>query len=465
MARFVQDPGRLNYVLPQSGKEFQTRLLQRAQGIFGTLLKLLASNYVSGVQGPSYTMELKAMAVEMARLELSLEDVNSDRSLPETRSELLYQVMGYLLFLNGKLPPAEFDDQEFKAFLIAVLDIYFKGSVPLAIRETAALFLTGDVSVTENFLLIRQGASGFDISDQFGFQIDLTVPEGGALPQTIFDYDASLRLLLNIVRPAHTLFRIRYIFQDTYAPNGPSRKILDEARWSMASYYYDDLRRYVGGVRDRDRLGVKVNEPVTDENHSADFLGPSRFYLWGRQGVVTPMTPAPVQPGTDLCETVTLKPARALIEHRRPTRWLADGSPDPTSYVLLSSEESTNLIILAGVDFLHAQGYGTSAGANGLNYIALSNDTVTETNASTTLSSEIVANGLSRAQGVVAHTPGASTTTVTYTFTCATSAQAARKAALFSAASSGSMNHVLAFTQRSLQVGDTLAVSFQITLS
>ncbi len=306
MPRFETDPGRLNHTLSQTGKEFQTRLLQRAQVIFGTLLKLLPSNYVSAVQGPSYTVELKAVAVEMARLELSLEDVNSDRSLPETRSEFLYQVMGYLLFLNGRLPPAEFDDKEFQAFLIAVLDIYFQGSIPLAIRETAALFLTGDVSVTENFLLMRAGASGLDISDQFGFQIDLTVPEGGALPQTIFDFDASLRLLLNIVRPAHTLFRIHYIFQDTYAPNGSAGKILDESRWAMAAYYYDDLRRYVGGIQDRDRLGVKLSTAVEDEDHSADFLEAGASICGGRWGQ-EPLMHAPLLPQTEPSRTPCLR--------------------------------------------------------------------------------------------------------------------------------------------------------------
>lgn len=148
--------------------------------------------------------------------------------------------------------------------------------------------------------------------------------------------------------------------------------------------------------------------------------------------------------------------AKGKLTHSRP-------NPDG-SVTVLGAEEVFNLITNAGRDFLHVQGYGTSGlGSNGLNYLALSNDTVTETGTSTTLSSEIVANGLSRAQGTVAHTSGTNTTTVSYTFT-ATGAQAAQKAALFTAASSGTMNHVLAFTQRSLQTGDTLAITFTITL-
>ena len=100
-----------------------------------------------------------------------------------------------------------------------------------------------------------------------------------------------------------------------------------------------------------------------------------------------------------------------------------------------------------------------------LQFIGLSNDTLTETSASTTLSNEIAANGLSRALATtITHTAGTNTTTLAKTFQCTTAPQAAQKAALFNQSSNGTMNHVLAFTQRSLQVGDQLTVSFVITL-
>lgn len=161
--------------------------------------------------------------------------------------------------------------------------------------------------------------------------------------------------------------------------------------------------------------------------------------------------------------------AKAHIQHHRlkpgcAPRYLADGSPDPEVYDLVDEEETHNIITNAGRDFLHQQGYATSGiGANGLNFIGLSNDTLTETTASTTLSSEIAANGLSRAQGTVSHTAGTNQTTVQKVFT-ATGSQSAQKAALFTASSAGTMNHALAFTQRSLISGDTLTVTFTITL-
>ncbi len=177
-----------------------------------------------------------------------------------------------------------------------------------------------------------------------------------------------------------------------------------------------------------------------------------------------------------LTEIVQLPRAKAHIQHLRP-RLDAAGVPIPFRFdettglpiidenvELLGEETVHNVITNAGRDFLHTQGYGTAAQANGLNYIALSNDALTETTASTVLSTEIAANGLARAIGTVAHTTGTNTTTVSKTFTCATAAQAAQKAALFTAAAAGTMNHALAFTQRSLQIGDTLACTFTITV-
>lgn len=270
MGRFSIDPARVNYSIIPKGKEFNLRVLQRAQSIFSNLLNLLPSNYISGVQGPNYTNELKAVAVELAKIELVLEDVDLDRDHTRTRSEFLYSIIGYMVFLNGRLPALEFDDEEFRSFLLNLIRIYFQGSVPQSIRDAADLFLTDDFEVLENFLLVRAGASGLDISDQFGFQI--TIDTGGVFPPGIFEIEQSLRVILDVIRPAHTLFRIRYLFRDDYNPNeDETGKVIDAMRWRLASYYYEDFRSYWGGLRDRDRLGRKESQAVVGENHSDDF--------------------------------------------------------------------------------------------------------------------------------------------------------------------------------------------------
>ncbi len=196
---------------------------------------------------------------------------------------------------------------------------------------------------------------------------------------------------------------------------------------------------------------------------------------------VSPSTPA-------FNQTVTLQNARVRNQHKRPTRWLCASTavdtpggatgdvakslwntgcrPDPASYVLLADQTVTNVKTNAGIDFLHTQGYGlTGVGTNGLNYIALSNDSGSPLATDTTLAAEIATNGLARAQGTVTHTPGTTTTVIDHTFTCTTAPQSAQKAMLFSASSSGTGNHEILFTQRALQIGDQIDCTFTITLS
>jgi len=271
MARFTDDNLRLNRTLSQTGKEYNQRLYYRSQTILTTLLNLLPSNYISAVQGPNYTTELKAVAVELAKLELALEDVNTDRSFATTRPEFLYSIAGYLLLLNGQLPPVQFSDEQFRSFLLNLVKIYFQGSIPKSMGDAVALFMKGDIQVTENFILVRKGASGYDISDQFGFQVDVVSPPGGGFPPNVFEVDAAVRLIINIIRPAHTLFRIRYVFSDQYLPNDTIGRILDTSSWVLSAYFYDDFRSYWAGVQSRDRLGVKTNQSVVAEDHSDDF--------------------------------------------------------------------------------------------------------------------------------------------------------------------------------------------------
>ena len=160
MARFEIDPSRLNFSIERRGKEWNLRVLQRAQTIFSALLSLLPSNYVSTIQGPNYSVEMKAVAVELAKIELALEDISLDIDFSKTRPEFLYSIVGYLVFLNGKLPPLEFNDEEFRVFLLNLIRIYFQGSIPKAMQEAADLFFSGANEVLENFLLVRLGASG-----------------------------------------------------------------------------------------------------------------------------------------------------------------------------------------------------------------------------------------------------------------------------------------------------------------
>jgi hypothetical protein len=211
--------------------------------------------------------------------------------------------------------------------------------------------------------------------------------------------------------------------------------------------------------------------------------------------------------GAALGEGVFLGHARMRIDHARPRDWKKldsgmtdlfhadtalreivqkkgsrqerDGIwvPDPRSYLAVDEpEEVLNQLTNTGVQFLNQQGYqGPGAGqgsytmaTNGLNWIALTNTAISPAPGDTTLSGEITTNGLSRAQGTVTYglVSLVGTSTIANTFT-ASGTQSCQAAALFTVTGpppAGVMNHELTFTQRSLISGDTLAVTYTISL-
>ena len=128
--------------------------------------------------------------------------------------------------------------------------------------------------------------------------------------------------------------------------------------------------------------------------------------------------------------------------------------------------ETDNLVCTNGRDFLHDQCYKASGAATvGAAYIALTTDAAAAAAGDTVLASEISTNGLERAIGAYAHTPGTNTSTVSKTFTASGTHTAVVKSGLFTAAISGTMVHEAVFSPSvNLASGDQLAITWTITL-
>lgn len=129
-------------------------------------------------------------------------------------------------------------------------------------------------------------------------------------------------------------------------------------------------------------------------------------------------------------------------------------------------KDKPNLLTTSGRDFFHAQVYtNTSAGTRGGNYVAVTTDTGAAAAGSTTLASEISTGGLARADAdTKSHTSSTNVSTVEHTFTATAIHTAVVKSALFNAASSGQMTHENTFTTVTLQINDTLKVTWTLTL-
>jgi hypothetical protein len=128
-----------------------------------------------------------------------------------------------------------------------------------------------------------------------------------------------------------------------------------------------------------------------------------------------------------------------------------------------------NLLTNAGKDYLHAQ-YWTNlvAGGVGVNFIALSESTITPAVTDTVLSGEITVSGLARDDATTrSHSAGANTTVLSITFTATGLFTDVKASALFNAASSGTIGHIANFSTGSgtLASGDQLAVTWTMTAS
>jgi len=260
---------RINFNTFEEGEEYQNRLIQEASREFKIFLAMLSSYWQSTIDGPNYTREIKAMVIELSRIRLALDDVRADIAYTNTRTEFMYQVISSMMF-PGEIPDPEFNDKDFRAFLIQILNAYFKGSVPSSIQDVVELLVNGQVIIKENFEEARKSGSFFDISDQFGFTVDVILDSPGSTDVILAE--KNIRILLNIIRPAHTLYRLRFIIRDEYIgqkdeTKGQFSKIKDAFNWTLSNYGYEDFRKFVEGIDGVDPLGFKKIKSVTGEIH------------------------------------------------------------------------------------------------------------------------------------------------------------------------------------------------------
>jgi hypothetical protein len=131
---------------------------------------------------------------------------------------------------------------------------------------------------------------------------------------------------------------------------------------------------------------------------------------------------------------------------------------------------SHNLITNGGIDWLAcvmARGSNHCQNTNNANFIGLSLDATAPVATDTTLaagSGEITTNGLTRVAGAYAHVNGTATYTVANTFTATGSFTAVQKSALFTKLAIGTMVFENTFSSTNMISGDTLAITWTVTL-
>lgn len=263
-----------------TGESYLSSLNKESEKNFRIILSLLSSYWQSTIDGPNYAREIKSVAIELSRIRLAMNEVQSDVDWRTTRTEFLHQFVTSFLFPERfGAPDLQKSDVDFRFFLSELVKIYFKGSIPDSIQKVMELLTDQKVVIRENFKQARNPGSGFDISDEFGFSIDILLPDPGSLNS--FLLDKNVRILLSIIRPSHTLYKLRLILQDEWEGTGPttsnngsdlfSNKMQDSYKWDFSTYNYEDFRKQVLGVERIDELGFKKSYSIFSESHDDDF--------------------------------------------------------------------------------------------------------------------------------------------------------------------------------------------------
>lgn len=258
----------------ESGEVYLSRIQEEVNAEFTILRTLLSSYWKSTVDGPNYARNLKAVAIALSQIKTSLDSILDDTNWSATRSEYLYQVITNLVFPKDA-PNLETDDSDFQSFLLSVIELYFKGSIPSSIEAGVKLLTGGDVKIVSAYEAARRPGSGYDISDEFTFAIDILLTNDSQINTMLTD--RNIRILMSMIRPAHTLYKIKNILQDSYIGNykPPTtgepyqpNKIVDSGIMDYNDYSYDDFRKFTLGVFGLDPLGFKKAKTIIGEPHT-----------------------------------------------------------------------------------------------------------------------------------------------------------------------------------------------------
>ena len=125
---------------------------------------------------------------------------------------------------------------------------------------------------------------------------------------------------------------------------------------------------------------------------------------------------------------------------------------------------ATNLRTTAGLDW-QADVMGNATQPASARWIALTTNTTAPAASDTTLTGEITTGGLARVAGTYAHTPGATSYTITASWTASATHTAVHKGGLFNASSGGTMAFTTVLNaQATLASGDQLQVTWTVNI-
>lgn len=193
-------------VCPDS-KEFRTEVQERTYRRVTALLRSLASVYKSAIVSPNYALLLKAICNETARTEIGSELVLGDGHVDSARADFLFKNFGYQMhFQDPKFFPQIKDDQTYRRFLLALIDILKGGTRAPSIEDGLRIFTDLDVEVLRLWALSDEflATSPFGIEKNNMLLAAIDIPQPITVDLNVIS--SGMQFILQQMKPAEALY-------------------------------------------------------------------------------------------------------------------------------------------------------------------------------------------------------------------------------------------------------------------
>ena len=133
----------------------------------------------------------------------------------------------------------------YRTFLQRMVVLLLKGSTKESVQEGVGLLTDADMTIVEKSVASHIENSAWSFDDQYTFEVNVEKDGGTAFPSKPFDLHYNVSVILDALKPAHTLFEYRHVFREVFG-----YLFQDEMFLQQNMYYYDDLRKFCLGVKE-----------------------------------------------------------------------------------------------------------------------------------------------------------------------------------------------------------------------
>lgn len=270
--------------VPLEGQQGVRTLRDITDSILRTFQQVVPSNYVAEIPGPYYVLQYQAVAEQLARIQLELEEVGLESDVDFARPEFLWQMIGTLVFPNTRESPVgipEVDgDLTYREFLRRMIILLLQGATEDVVEEGLNLLTEAVVQVLAKVDYSDMPGAYWGFPDQHTFEINVlcqtifTDPTTGELIEgalgTGFPVDPFKTLrnnmrILRALKPAKALYEYRHLFLDSFGSLFTAEPFIELDPW-----YYEDFRKFCCGMKEITgdggiTLGVQLfSDPTRD---------------------------------------------------------------------------------------------------------------------------------------------------------------------------------------------------------